>query len=241
MAVTSSSTADTPKRINALFIGLVIYVALCAAWMLTGLGGPQITHYVGLLSDAPAALVGVIIAVATARHVAAVLRTAWWLLAERPWRCISWRRHRGVSWLFGTTGFGPADVFYFTFYPTIAAAALFLIGGCRARALGAFVPRRGNLQRRLRRFFLVPGDSPGDLHTHVVFLKEALSQAYVILDCGVLLMFGVLLLAGAGSAGGRRVPLLILSGLAAMFSRRTFSASAEGPWLLSARADSRTC
>jgi diguanylate cyclase (GGDEF)-like protein/PAS domain S-box-containing protein len=220
MAVTSSSPADTPSRIDALFIGLVIYVALCSVWMLTGFGGPQITHYVGLLSDAPAALVGVIIAVATARHVArGPLRTAWWLLASALALYFIGVVIGGISWLFEHDPFpGPADLFYFTFYPTVAAAALFLIRAAAVRvpwvllSLDAAIFSVG-----FGAFFWFLVIRPETSHTHVVFLKEALSQAYVILDCGVLLMFGVLLLAGAGSAGGRRIPLMILSGLAAMF------------------------
>src|SRR2546423_1186292 len=65
-----------------LVIGLVIYVITGSVWMLAGLGGPQITHYVGLVSDAPAALASVIVAAATARRTGhGALRTGWICLA----------------------------------------------------------------------------------------------------------------------------------------------------------------
>ncbi|HYL70048.1 MAG TPA: hypothetical protein VEY89_01950, partial [Candidatus Dormibacteraeota bacterium] len=38
-----------------LFVILAVYTTVCALWMLVGVGGPVATHYVGLLSDAPAA------------------------------------------------------------------------------------------------------------------------------------------------------------------------------------------
>ena len=42
------------------------------------------------------------------------------------------------------------------------------------------------------------------LHAEVNLLKEGLSQAYVALDCIVLLLLGVLLLTGGEDARGRR-------------------------------------
>jgi diguanylate cyclase (GGDEF)-like protein/PAS domain S-box-containing protein len=210
----------TPRRIDALFTGLVIYVTVCAVWMLTGLGGPHITHYVGLLSDAPAALAGVIVATATARHVArGPLRTAWTLLAIALALYFVGVVIGGISWLLEHDPFpGPADIFYFTFYPTVAAAALFLIRAAAVRVPWVLLTLDAAIfSVGFGAFFWFLVIRPETSHTHVVFLKEALSQTYVILDCVVLLMFGVLLLAGAGSPGGRRIPLLILSGFAAMF------------------------
>src|SRR5256885_15933098 len=73
---------DPPRWVDRLFVGLMIYSITGTVWMLTGFGGPQVTHYVGLLSDAPATLASVIIAAATVRYTArGVLRTGWILLA----------------------------------------------------------------------------------------------------------------------------------------------------------------
>src|SRR6516225_6545062 len=71
-----------PRWVDVLFIGLVVYASTVAALMLSGLGGPPITNYVGLVSDLPAALVSIIMAAATARHTGrGALRRAWMALA----------------------------------------------------------------------------------------------------------------------------------------------------------------
>src|SRR5205807_3892068 len=58
---------------------------------------------------------------------------------------------------------------------------------------------------------------PAAAHVQLGLLKETLSQAYLAFDCILLLMLGVVLLAGSGSEGGWRVPLLLLGGFATMF------------------------
>jgi diguanylate cyclase (GGDEF)-like protein/PAS domain S-box-containing protein len=203
-----------------LFIALVIYVITGTVWMLAGFGGPDITHYVGLLSDAPAALASVVIAVATARHTArGVLRTGWILLAVALALYFVGVVIGTISWLQGHDPFpGPADIFYCAFYPVLAAGAVFLI-----RAAAVRVPW---IQLSLDATIFVVGFGaffwflvirPVASHAEVDFLKQALSLAYLGLDCVLLLMLGVLVLTGAGNVGGWRVPLLLLSGFAAMF------------------------
>ena len=188
--------------------------------MLTGFGGPQVTHYVGLLSDAPAALASVVVAAATARRAArGTLRTAWIALAVALALYFIGIAIGTVSWLRGHDPFpGPADIFYCAFYPTLAAAGLLLI-----RAAAVRVPW---IQLSLDATIFVAGFGaffwflvirPVALHVEVDFLKQALSLAYLGLDCVLLLMLGVLVLTGAGSAGGWRIPLLLLSGFAIMF------------------------
>ena len=211
---------DTPRWVDWLFIGLVIYCITGTAWMLTGFGGPGVTHYVGLLSDAPAALAGVIIAAATVRRTArGGLRTGWICLAVALALYFVGTAIGMVSWLRGQDPFpGPADIMFCLFYPVLAAAVLFLI-----RAAAVRVPW---IQLSLDATIFVVGFGaffwflvirPAALHVEVDFLKQALSLAYLGLDCVVLLILGVLVLTGAGNAGGWRVPLLLLSGFAIMF------------------------
>ena len=203
-----------------LFIGLVIYVITGTVWMLTGFGGAQVTHYVGLLSDVPAALASVIVAAATARHTArGALRTGWIWLAVALAVYFVGVAIGTISWLRGHDPFpGPADLFYCAFYPVLAAAALFLI-----RAAAVRVPW---IQLSLDATIFVVGFGaffwflvirPAALHAEVDLLKQALSLAYLGLDCVLLLMLGVLVLTGAGNVGGWRVPFLLLSGFALMF------------------------
>jgi diguanylate cyclase (GGDEF)-like protein/PAS domain S-box-containing protein len=203
-----------------LFIGLVIYVITGTVWMLTGFGGPDVTHYVGLLSDAPAALASVVIVAATARHTArGVLRTAWILLAVALALYFVGVVIGTISWLQGHDPFpGPADIFYCAFYPVLAAGVVFLI-----RAAAVRVPW---IQLSLDATIFVVGFGalfwflvirPAASHAEVDFLKQALSLAYLGLDCILLLILGVLVLTGAGNVGGWRVPLLLLGGFATMF------------------------
>ena len=203
-----------------LFIGLVIYVITGTVWMLTGFGGAEVTHYVGLLSDAPAALASVFVAAATARHTArGALRTGWIWLAVALALYFVGVAIGTISWLRGHDPFpGPADIFFCAFYPVLAAAALILI-----RATAVRVPW---IQLSLDATIFVVGFGaffwflvirPAALHAEVDLLKQALSLAYLGLDCVLLLALGVLVLTGAGNVGGWRIPLLLLSGFATMF------------------------
>src|SRR5579863_2735885 len=73
--------AATPRWVDWLYIGLVAYCLIGTVWMLAGFGGPRVTHYVALLSDAPATLVCAIILGATAwRSARGATRIAWALL-----------------------------------------------------------------------------------------------------------------------------------------------------------------
>jgi hypothetical protein len=87
--VTSTATTVPPDRpgiepgwINKVYLGLVVYVLICAVWMLAGFGSERVRHYVGLLADSPACLAAVIVAVASARRLApGPQRSAWRSLA----------------------------------------------------------------------------------------------------------------------------------------------------------------
>jgi len=209
-----------PRWVDVLCVAQLIYVVVVAAWMLVGFGGPTITHYVALLSDEPAALVALIIAAATARHSApGALRTAWILLAAALGLYFIGSSIGVASWLGGQDPFpGPADIFYCAFYPTLAAAALAFL---RAYAL-----RVAWVQLTLDATIFVVGFGaffwflvlrPVSMNAQLDLLKQALSLAYLGLDCVLVLMLGVLLITGAGSAGGRRVPSLLLAGFATTF------------------------
>src|SRR5215475_13487929 len=127
-------SGTAPRWVNVLFSVQLIYVAVIAAWMLTGFLGPTITHYVALVSDLPAALIALIIAAATARYSApGALRTAWILLATALGLYLIGTTIGVSSWLQDRDPFpGPADIFYCLYYPTLAAAAFALL---RAYAL----------------------------------------------------------------------------------------------------------
>ena len=209
-----------PRWVDRLCIGLAIYVAFCAVWMLTGFGGARVMRYVGLLADGPACFVVVIVAVTAALRLApGAWRTAWRCLAVALGIYFVGTTVAVSSWLIGRDPFpGPADVFFLAFYPAYFAAVGFMIRAAAVRVRWAqftldaliFVVGFGAFF-----WFLIirPAASVSELDV----IKNALSQAYIALGCIVLLTLGVLLLAGASNPGGRRVPLLLSAGFATMF------------------------
>jgi diguanylate cyclase (GGDEF)-like protein/PAS domain S-box-containing protein len=190
------------------------------AWMLCGFGGPTVTHYVGLVSDMPAALISTTIAAATARHSArGALRSAWNALAVAQGLYFIGTAIGVSSWLQNQDPFpGPADIFYCAFYPALAVASLAFIRAYAVRvawvhlALDATIFVVG-----FGAFFWFLVIRPVAAGPGVDLLKQALSVGYLGLDCVLLLMLGVLLITSTGAAGGRRVPALLLSGFAITF------------------------
>ena len=217
ISAASRRLAIAPRWVDSLFIGVLIYALVCTVWMLAGIGGPAVTHFVGLLSDAPADLVATVIAATAARRTRSrALRRAWSCVALALGLYLVGTIISVSTWLRGIDPFpGPADIFYCAFYPAMLAASLLLI-----RAAAIRVPW---IQLSLDATIFVVGFGtffwflvirPAASHAEVDALKQALSQAYAGFDCVVLLMLGVLLLTGAE---GRRVPLLLMTGFATMF------------------------
>ena len=212
--------AGAPRWVDVLFIALAVYAGTVTVWMLCGLGGPTVTHYLGLVSDLPAALASATIAAATAWHSGrGALRRAWMALATAQGLYLIGTAIGISSWLQGQDPFpGPADIFYCTFYPAFALASLAFIRAYAVRvawvqlALDATIFVVG-----FGAFFWFLVIYPVASSIGVDFLKQALSVAYVVLDCVQLLMLGVLLITSTGAAGGRRVPALLLTGFAATF------------------------
>jgi diguanylate cyclase (GGDEF)-like protein/PAS domain S-box-containing protein len=205
--------------VDRLLLGLVLYVVVASACMITGFGGAAVTHYVGLFSDTPAEVIAFVIGVATVRRMpSGSLRAAWFALSAAIAMQAIGDIIGAISWVFERDPFpGPADIFYCIFYLVLGAAALFLI-----RASAVRVPW---VQLSLDATIFVVGFGaffwflvihPATQSAHVGLLKEALSQAYVALDSVLLLMLGVLLLTGAGASGDLRVPLLIFCGFATL-------------------------
>jgi diguanylate cyclase (GGDEF)-like protein/PAS domain S-box-containing protein len=216
----AARAATSARWVGRLFAALVVYAGGAAAWMLTGSGGPKITHYVGLLSWFPAALSAITVCAVTARRSdSGPLRRAWGWLATAIALYAIGDAIGATSWLVGHDPFpGPADFFYCSFYVALAAAAVYFI-----RAAAVSVPwMQLSMDATIfavgfGAFFWFLVIRPAASSTEMDLLKEVLSQAYVTLDCILLLMLGVLLLTGSGHVGGWRVPLLLLTGFATMF------------------------
>jgi diguanylate cyclase (GGDEF)-like protein/PAS domain S-box-containing protein len=187
--------------------------------MLAGFGSESVRHYVGLLADSPSCLAAVIVAFAAARRLPpGAPRFAWHALATALAMYSVGTTISVVSWLHGQDPFpGAADVFYVAFYPAFFIGVLFLIRAAALRvpwvqlALDAAILVFG-----FGAFFWFLVIRPASSATHLDFIKNALSQAYLALNCMLLLTLGVLLLAGVRNPAGRRVPLLLIAGFAMM-------------------------
>jgi diguanylate cyclase (GGDEF)-like protein/PAS domain S-box-containing protein len=214
---TSSLTASAPRWVNRLYGALVVYAVVCTAVMLSGIGGPEVTHYIGLLSDGPSDLVAAIITFTAARRTPpGTFRKAWSWLAVALGLYLTGTLITVHSWLHGVDPFpGPSDIFFSAFYPAMLVAALLLVRAAAIRVswlqlcLDATIFILG-----FGTFFWFLVIHPATGHSSVDALKEGLSEAYASLDCVVLLMLGVLLLTGVEQ---RRIPLLLMAGFATMF------------------------
>ena len=211
------NTTNAPCWVNRLYFGLVTYTVLCGIVMLAGVGGPSVTHYVGLLSDAPAILAATIIAIAAAfRARSKGLRRAWCSLAVALGLYWVGTLITVQSWLHGKDPFpGPADLLFLTFYAAMLVAALQLIQAAVIRVPWVQVCLDTTiLAIGFGTFFWFLVIRPAGVHAEPNALKQGLSEAYAGLDCVVLLVLGVRLLT---RADGRRVPLLLIVGFTMMF------------------------
>jgi diguanylate cyclase (GGDEF)-like protein/PAS domain S-box-containing protein len=210
-----------PRWVGRLFVALVVYSTIGAFLMLTGVLGPTITHYIGLMSVLPAALTAVIACSVAARCMpAGDLRRAWislsfaigfYFLGE----CI------GVSsWLRDVDPFpGPSDFFYCGFYLALPTAAIFLIRSAAVRVPWVQLSMDATIFAvGFGAFFWFLVLHPAAQQHEASMLKQVLSQTYLTLDCVLLLMLGVLLLTGSGNLGGQRVSLLLVTGFATMLA-----------------------
>ncbi|MCC7033335.1 MAG: EAL domain-containing protein [Acidobacteria bacterium] len=205
---------------GVLLAALLVYVVAVSAWMLSRAGGDQLQHYLGLLADGPACLAGVVLAAVTARGLPrGPLRAAWQAITLALALYFVGTVVAVTSWLLDRDPFpGPADVFFLAFYPAFFAAVLFLVRAWNMRVPWAHLA--------LDVVILVVGFGasfwflairPAEAQAELDLLKHVLSQAYVALNCILVLAFGLLLLTGAEGGVERRVSLLLLAGCTTMF------------------------
>jgi diguanylate cyclase (GGDEF)-like protein/PAS domain S-box-containing protein len=187
--------------------------------MLTGLGGQAVRGYVGLLGDSPACLVALVVFTATTLRMArGTLRRAWGCLAVSLALYFIGTSIDVYSWLHGRDPFpGPADVFFTAFYPFFMVGVAFMI---RARAVKVrwtqFLLDAAILIAGFGALFWFLIIRPAQSSTEIDVLKYTLSQAYIALNCILVLSLGMLMLAGAEDQANRSVPLLLFVGFTTM-------------------------
>ncbi len=219
MAQEPSQTTARPAWVETLWLGLLAYTAVCTLCMLGGIGGSQVRHYIGLLSDSPANAIAAVMAAGAARRCpAGATKNAWRFLALTLFLYLLGTMMAAGSWLLGRDPFpGPADVMFVAFYLALIASAMFLIRSSARRIpwlrlildAGIFIIGFGA-------FFWYLVIHPADPAPGHMPLKQFLSQAYVALNCLCLLLLGVPLLS-EDPTRSQRVPLLLLTGFGTMF------------------------
>src|SRR5579862_9732376 len=179
-----------PRWIDTLCVGLAIYVAFCATWMLTGAGGPVAMRYVGLLADVPPLSVSTILAAAAAHGLpAGPRRTAWRCITAALALYLVGEAIGVIQWLRGHDPFpGPADLCYLAFYVALLGGLAFMIRAATARVRW--------LQFSLDALILIVGFGaffwflvirPTAVGSQIDVIKHALSHAYIALNCVVVL------------------------------------------------------
>lgn len=211
------NVSATPRWIDRLYVGLVVYAVVCSVLMVSHIGGEAVTHYVGLLCDAPANFVAAVTAFAASRRLPpGALRRAWLWFARALGLYFLGTVITVVSWLHQIDPFpGPSDILFSAFYPAMLLAALLFLRAAAIRVPWTQLALDGAIfVIGFGTFFWFLVNHPATGHTPIDVLKAWIGEAYAGLDCVVLLLLGVLLMTGAE---GRRVPLLLMAGFATMF------------------------
>ena len=209
-----------PAWVDRALYGLIAFTAVGVVWMVGGFGGPVATHYLGLLVDEPPNILTVILAGTVARRLEpGPLRQAWRYLAIAYGMMLFGSAIGAVFWMRGIDPFpGIPDFFYLAFYPAMFAGIYNLVRAAAVRvpwlqiALDATIFMIG-----FGAFFWFLVIRPAATVNEIDVIKHALSEAYLALNSVVLLCFGIVLIAGNGNPGGRRLPLMLLAGFATNF------------------------
>ena len=211
--------SGVPRWIDTLCIGLVGYVLACAVLMLTGLGGETVHKYVGLLGESPSSFGALVVLVtATSRMQPGMLRTAWGFLSLALGLYFIGTLFGVASWLEGRDPFpGIPDFFYCAFYPCFVTALMLMIRAAAVRIRWTqFLLDALILVCGFGAFFWFLIIRPASLHNETDMLRNVLSQVYIALNCVLVLLLGVLMLAESGSTAARRSALLLSVGMATM-------------------------
>jgi diguanylate cyclase (GGDEF)-like protein/PAS domain S-box-containing protein len=216
----SDRLARARRGVDRAFIVLTAYALLVSVCMLTGLGGPAVSHYLGLVSDLPANLGSAILLAVAAWHTPrGTARAAWAALTITVALYFVGSSIASFSWFRDVDPFpGPADVFFCAFNLATLVTAGLLIRTAAVRVawlqltLDAAIFAVG-----FGAFFWYLVIRPAAIEAPIDSLKQLLSQGYTTMDCVALLMLGVVLLTDAQRASDRRISKLVMSGFGILF------------------------
>jgi diguanylate cyclase (GGDEF)-like protein/PAS domain S-box-containing protein len=206
---------------GALAIGLFLYILLANLSVLLISDGGRAFEIFSLYSDAPACIgAAALAALAARRAILPSVRRTWWCLTAAISVYSLGNLQNNTYWLFGLDPFPSfGDVFFVGFYPLLFAAILNVLRAADIRvqwgrlALDTTILMLGF--GAFFWFFIIAPTAAVDRDPDVV--KYVLTQAYIALNCLMLLAFGILLMhAGSGPVHRRTLVLLTLA-FSAMF------------------------
>jgi PAS domain S-box-containing protein len=206
---------------GGLALGLIAYVALAIIATLVDHGGSRVLEVFNLYSDSVASVMTAVLAFAAARGSRdAAARQVWLLLGGALASYSVGNLIHSTYWLFGQDPFPSAgEVFFLAFYPLVFAAVLTALRtNATAVPWGRLALDGTILMLGFGAFFwyfVIQPSAAADPGASLV--GYAISQAYIGLNCLMLLAFGVLLMNAGGGPLGRRTLLLLTIGFSAMF------------------------
>ena len=206
---------------GALTVGLLVYILFAIVMIFVGRTDGPVFEVFSLYCDAPACIAAVILAAVAARHATSpAVRRAWWYLTAAMGVYTLGNLQNSTYWLFGLDPFPSfGDIFFVGFYPLLFAAILNVLRAADVRvqwgrlALDATILMLGF--GAFFWFFVIAPTSAAERDPNVV--KYVLTQAYIALNCIMLLAFGVLLMHAGGGPIHRRTLVLLTIGFSAMF------------------------
>ncbi|MCU0977165.1 MAG: EAL domain-containing protein [Steroidobacteraceae bacterium] len=208
-------------RVGRVAIGLIAYVTLAIVATFVDHGDSRVLATFNLYSDSIASVLTAVLAFAAARGCSeAPARRVWLLLGGALASYSVGNLIHSTYWLFGHDPFpSPGEVFFLAFYPLVFAAVLTALRTSATAVPWGRVALDGTILTlgfgAFFWYFVIQPSAAADPGTHL--LRYVLSQAYISLNCLMLLAFGVLLMNSGGGPLGRRTLLLLTIGFSAMF------------------------
>jgi len=205
---------------GAATVALFVYVTVAILLTFVDSEGSRVLELVNLYSDSPPSLVATILAGAAAFGSAdPAARRTWWLLTAALGCYTVGNFSHATYWLFDVDPFpSVGDVFFVAFYPLVFAAALLAIRSAAVRVpwvrlgLDAAILLLGF--GGFFWFFVIAPTAAAQQDPDVV--RYVLAQAYIALNCVVLLACAVLLMHSSSMPIPRRSIVLLTFGFASM-------------------------
>jgi diguanylate cyclase (GGDEF)-like protein/PAS domain S-box-containing protein len=205
---------------GAVAVGLFVYVAIAVALILVDASNRPWLDTFNLYSDSLASITVAVLTGAAARGSSnpAAQRT-WWLLTAALGVYSIGNLLNSTYWLFGVDPFPSiGDVFFLGFYPLVFAAVLTVIRTAAVRVQWARLGLdTAILMLGFGAFFWFLVIAPtANAQRDPDVLKYVLAQAYIALNCLMLLACGVLLMHSGATPIRRRALMLITLGFSSM-------------------------